>query len=360
MVGIKIRVLVGAGEAMMKMVGRFEFVVRKPGVEEEAEASHGVIEARLLGDERAVHAIVGDDEEAHREPNLQEAVRNAAGPLGRDVEKEDEKEEVDEISAKDQRGEQQADAPLARDNFGTGKRRGERHELISLGVWRAQMLQSLGCRMSLVPQWGCNSNCPDLEQGRGATRERKRVNRKLWRACLLKLVEERMQKSSFSIAAVLLSSMLLAACPTEAPAAAKPAPANPAPTKTTAKATPTPQPAPAKKVEQKRLPEAGPPPTSGTAMKVADVFAKKDTIGKEAVKLEGKVVKFNPNIMGSNWLHVQDGSGAEGTNDIVVTTKSTVAVGDQVEVIGLVSRARDFGAGYKFDVIIENARVTKK
>lgn len=170
-----------------------------------------------------------------------------------------------------------------------------------------------------------------------------------------------MQKTSLlSIASVLLSSSFLAACPTEAPAAVPSEPAKkPAPVAT--KATPTSQPAaPVKKVEQKRLPEAGPPPTSGTAMKVADVFAKKDTIGKEAVKLEGKVVKFNPNIMGSNWLHVQDGSGAEGTNDIVVTTKSTVAVGDQVEVIGLVSRARDFGAGYKFDVIIENARVTKK
>ncbi len=95
-------------------------------------------------------------------------------------------------------------------------------------------------------------------------------------------------------------------------------------------------------------------------MKVADVFAQKDTIGDKGVKLQGKVVKFNANIMGSNWLHVQDGSGTKGTNDIVVTTKSVVAVGDMVEVIGRVSRSRDFGAGYKFDVILENATVTKK
>lgn len=101
------------------------------------------------------------------------------------------------------------------------------------------------------------------------------------------------------------------------------------------------------------------PVTAGTAMKIADVFAKKDTLAGKPVSVSGKVVKYNANIMGSNWLHIQDGSGAAGTNDLTVTTKGTAAVGETVTVIGLVSRNRDFGAGYKFDVIVENATLSK-
>lgn len=62
--------------------------------------------------------------------------------------------------------------------------------------------------------------------------------------------------------------------------------------------------------------------------------------------------------MGKNWLHLQDGSGVEGTNDLTVTTTTTVKVGDVVLVNGVVSVDRDFGYGYSYDVIIEDAEVT--
>jgi hypothetical protein len=44
--------------------------------------------------------------------------------------------------------------------------------------------------------------------------------------------------------------------------------------------------------------------------------------GNEFVVLRGKVVKFNPQIMGKNWLHVRDGSGDANarTNDLTITT----------------------------------------
>jgi hypothetical protein len=62
--------------------------------------------------------------------------------------------------------------------------------------------------------------------------------------------------------------------------------------------------------------------------------------------------------MGKNWLHLQDGSGSEGTNDLTVTTGTTVKVGDMVLVSGVVSVDRDFGYGYSYEVIIEDAEVT--
>jgi hypothetical protein len=73
----------------------------------------------------------------------------------------------------------------------------------------------------------------------------------------------------------------------------------------------------------------------------------------------GKVVKTNPNIMGKNWLHVRDGSGAEGTNDLTVTTAGTAPnVGDTVVVKGTVALEKDFGMGYQYDIIVEDAEVT--
>ncbi|PKN21430.1 MAG: DNA-binding protein [Deltaproteobacteria bacterium HGW-Deltaproteobacteria-3] len=85
--------------------------------------------------------------------------------------------------------------------------------------------------------------------------------------------------------------------------------------------------------------------------------ANAQTIGE---MLQAKVVKVNRGILGKNWLHLQDGTGnqAAGTNDLVVTTDSLPEVGEVVTITGNLSRDRDFGAGYRYGVIIENAEVT--
>ena len=62
--------------------------------------------------------------------------------------------------------------------------------------------------------------------------------------------------------------------------------------------------------------------------------------------------------MGKNWLHIQDGTGAEGTNDLTVTTSGTAKVGDTVLVSGVLVTDKDFGYGYKYAVLIEDAQVT--
>jgi hypothetical protein len=92
---------------------------------------------------------------------------------------------------------------------------------------------------------------------------------------------------------------------------------------------------------------------------VAEVFAEKDALAGKAVTFRGKVVKANSGIMGKNWIHVRDGSGSDGTNDITVTTTTAQPnVGDTVLVSGPVARNKDFGMGYQYDVIIEDAQVT--
>jgi hypothetical protein len=91
---------------------------------------------------------------------------------------------------------------------------------------------------------------------------------------------------------------------------------------------------------------------------VEEVFAGKDQLNGKPVAVRGKVVKFNSGIMGKNWIHLQDGSGKEGTNDLTVTTASNVNVGDLVTAKGVVVANKDFGFGYQYDVIMEDATIT--
>ena len=92
---------------------------------------------------------------------------------------------------------------------------------------------------------------------------------------------------------------------------------------------------------------------------IAEVYAEKDQLEGETIVFRGKVVKSNAGIMGKNWLHIRDGSGAEGTNDLTVTTIEVLPnVGDTVLVSGVVELNKDFGMGYQYDIIIEDADVT--
>jgi hypothetical protein len=94
---------------------------------------------------------------------------------------------------------------------------------------------------------------------------------------------------------------------------------------------------------------------------VAELWAQKDKLKDAPVAVRGKVVKFLPGIMGKNWLHLRDGSGSreKGDDDITVTTSETAAVGDVILVSGVVRIDKDFGAGYRYPVIVEEAKVSR-
>ncbi len=97
------------------------------------------------------------------------------------------------------------------------------------------------------------------------------------------------------------------------------------------------------------------------ARTVSEVYAQKGALKEKPVSIRGKVVKFNPGIMGKNWVHLQDGSGKadKGDNDITVTTQDMTSVGDTVLVQGVVRIDKDFGAGYAYPVIVEDAKLSK-
>ncbi len=81
-----------------------------------------------------------------------------------------------------------------------------------------------------------------------------------------------------------------------------------------------------------------------------------DYNGKQVV-VTGKVVKVNPMIMGRNWIHIQDGT-VEG-KDLTVTTMENIPLGHVVSFEGTIALNKDFGAGYRYDIILEGAVVKK-
>ena len=95
---------------------------------------------------------------------------------------------------------------------------------------------------------------------------------------------------------------------------------------------------------------------------IAYVYANKDELAGNEITLRGKVVKYNPGILGWNFVHIQDGSGdtAAGDNDLIVTTKADTAVGETIVLTGNVVLDKDFGAGYSYPVLLEDASVTRE
>jgi hypothetical protein len=89
---------------------------------------------------------------------------------------------------------------------------------------------------------------------------------------------------------------------------------------------------------------------------IAEVIAGKDALAGTSIAVRGKVVKLNDGIMDRNWIHLSDG----GTADLLVTTHDTTKLGNIVVARGVVATHQDFGAGYKYDVMIENATLASE
>ena len=91
---------------------------------------------------------------------------------------------------------------------------------------------------------------------------------------------------------------------------------------------------------------------------IAELYRDKNKYNQQTIRLRGRVVKFTPQIMGKNWIHIQDGTDFEGSFDLTVTSNTTVNVDDIVVVEGKVILDKDFGFGYKYDVLVVQAEVT--
>ncbi|MHC1706620.1 MAG: hypothetical protein AB9842_03745 [Bacteroidales bacterium] len=92
-------------------------------------------------------------------------------------------------------------------------------------------------------------------------------------------------------------------------------------------------------------------------IRIAELFKNKEKYSGKTVKIRGQVIKYNERILGKNWVHIQDGTSYDDEYDLVVTTTKPLKVGDKITFKGTISLNKDFGSGYSFTVLMEDAEI---
>ena len=90
---------------------------------------------------------------------------------------------------------------------------------------------------------------------------------------------------------------------------------------------------------------------------IAEIHARKDELTGETIRVRGQVTRFTADVLGKNWVHIRDSSAA---SDLTITTHETVAINDVVIIEGELELNRDYGYGYVYPVILQDARITKE
>jgi hypothetical protein len=89
---------------------------------------------------------------------------------------------------------------------------------------------------------------------------------------------------------------------------------------------------------------------------IARILENKKSFSGKTVKVKGQVTKFNPAIMGKNWVHIQDGTEFQGGFDLTITTDIQVSVGETITIEGKIVLDKDFGYGYVYGVLMEEGK----
>lgn len=89
---------------------------------------------------------------------------------------------------------------------------------------------------------------------------------------------------------------------------------------------------------------------------IADLVSNRDSYITKEITIKGVVTKVSLNIMKKSWVHIDDGSSFKNINSIIFTTKGLAPdVGDIVYAKGRVEKDVDFGFGYFYPIIVQNA-----
>lgn len=92
---------------------------------------------------------------------------------------------------------------------------------------------------------------------------------------------------------------------------------------------------------------------------IAELYANPADFEGKTIRVKGEVAKFNPNIMDRNWIHLQDGSEFEGNYDLTITSQEGFVVGQVLTIEGILALNRDFGYGYSYEILLENATLAR-
>jgi len=91
---------------------------------------------------------------------------------------------------------------------------------------------------------------------------------------------------------------------------------------------------------------------------IEELIKNKEKYNNQTVRLKGEVSKYNPNIMNTNWIHIKDGTSFNGKSEVTATSTTEVKLGDTISIEGKVTLDKNFGSGYIYPILIENATIT--
>ncbi len=89
---------------------------------------------------------------------------------------------------------------------------------------------------------------------------------------------------------------------------------------------------------------------------IGELFSNRQAYAGKTVLIKGQVTKINRAIMDRNWIHLQDGTSGSGSFDLTITTQDDATVGEVVTFEGTITLKKDFGSGYSYEVLMENAK----
>lgn len=94
-------------------------------------------------------------------------------------------------------------------------------------------------------------------------------------------------------------------------------------------------------------------------LSIAKLYSSRNDYGGKKIRMKGQVVKINNEVMGKNWIHIQDGTKDGDNFDLTITTLDKVMMDQIVTFEGTITLNKDFGYGYAYDVIMEDAKLLK-
>ena len=93
------------------------------------------------------------------------------------------------------------------------------------------------------------------------------------------------------------------------------------------------------------------------SIKIAELLKDPKKYEGKTIQLTGVCAKVNAEIMDRNWIHIKDGS--QDDYDLVITSDTFVPEGKTFTMKAVVTLNKDFGAGYVYDLILENGVLVK-
>jgi hypothetical protein len=102
-------------------------------------------------------------------------------------------------------------------------------------------------------------------------------------------------------------------------------------------------------------PSASAVPDLKGAIKLSELIGNKNKYKGQKIVVAGTCVKANYGIMNKNWYHIQDGTKFNGKLcDFTITSNDNIPLGSPVAFSGTLRLNKDFGAGYVYELIMED------